>query len=74
MLDACFGDLIRDADGRARVRLAGEQSTVTLWLGEAYRFVMVYTGDTLAARAPPPRAGGRADVVRAERVRRRARG
>jgi aldose 1-epimerase len=49
VLDACFGDLIRDADGRARVRLAGEQSTVTLWLGEAYRFVMAYTGDTLAA-------------------------
>jgi aldose 1-epimerase len=48
-LDACFGDLTRDADGRARVHLAGEESAVALWLGEAYRFVMVYTGDTLAA-------------------------
>jgi aldose 1-epimerase len=47
-LDACFGELARDADGRARVRLEGEKAAVTLWMGEAYRFVMAYTGDTLA--------------------------
>jgi aldose 1-epimerase len=47
-LDACFGELTRDADGRARVRLEGADASVTLWMGEAYRFVMVYTGDTLA--------------------------
>jgi aldose 1-epimerase len=40
--------LTRDADGRARVRLEGEGAAVTLWMGDAYRFVMVYTGDTLA--------------------------
>ena len=47
-LDACFGELTRDADSRARVRLEGEGAAVTLWMGDAYRFVMVYTGDTLA--------------------------
>ena len=26
----------------------GEGAAVTLWMGDAYRFVMVYTGDTLA--------------------------
>lgn len=49
-LDTCFTDLRRDADGRARVRLCspdGERA-VTLWVDERYRFLMLFTGDTLS--------------------------
>ncbi|WP_329571047.1 aldose 1-epimerase family protein [Kitasatospora sp. NBC_01266] len=48
-LDTPFGDLERDADGRAVVRLAhpsGEHGT-DLWLGEGAEFLQIYTGDTL---------------------------
>jgi aldose 1-epimerase len=48
-LDTCFCDPRRDSDGRARVTLADEDASVTLWLGEAFRYLMVYSGDTLAA-------------------------
>jgi aldose 1-epimerase len=48
VLDACFHDLARDGDGRARVRLDGPGGSVTLWLGGSYRFAMIYTGDTLS--------------------------
>jgi aldose 1-epimerase len=47
-LDACFSQLTRDADGNVRVRLADDEASVTLWLGNAYEYLMVYTGDTLA--------------------------
>jgi aldose 1-epimerase len=47
VLDTCFCELQRDADGRARVTLADDDA-VTLWLGEAFSHLMVYTGDTLA--------------------------
>jgi aldose 1-epimerase len=43
VLDHCFTDLERDADGRARVRLAQR----TLWVDEAYGFLMLFTGDPL---------------------------
>ena len=49
VLDTGYGELCRDPDGLARVRLAtadGEQH-VTLWLDEHYRFLMLFTGDTL---------------------------
>jgi aldose 1-epimerase len=49
VLDTCFCDPLRDGDGRARVTLAGDTGTVTLWLGDAFRYVMLYSGDTLAA-------------------------
>jgi aldose 1-epimerase len=49
VLDDCFHALARDADRRARVTLADSERTVTLWLGEAYEYVMVFSGDTLAA-------------------------
>ncbi|MET9913259.1 aldose 1-epimerase family protein [Streptomyces sp. NPDC006476] len=48
-LDTPFGDLDRDADGRAVVRLAhpsGEFGT-DVWLGEGADYVQLYTGDTL---------------------------
>jgi aldose 1-epimerase len=40
-LDTCFGDLGRDADGIARVRLGA----TTVWMDRAFRFVHVYTAD-----------------------------
>jgi aldose 1-epimerase len=48
VLDACFHQFARDDDGRARVTLTGAESDVTVWLGDAYHYVMLYTGDTLA--------------------------
>jgi aldose 1-epimerase len=48
VLDTCFCDLERDGDGRVRATLAGEHSSVTLWMGEAFEYAMVYSGDTLA--------------------------
>lgn len=49
--DHCFGDLERDDDGLARVHLATDDGTrgTTLWVDEAYRYLMLFTGDTLAA-------------------------
>jgi aldose 1-epimerase len=48
-LDNAFTDLERDDDGRARVRLRDPDgdSAVTLWMDESYRYVMLFTGDTL---------------------------
>jgi aldose 1-epimerase len=49
-LDTCFADLATDADGQTRVQLAHPDGTprLTLTLGPAYRYVQVFTGDTLA--------------------------
>jgi aldose 1-epimerase len=57
-LDTCFGDLERDADGLARVRLSTEDGgeALTLWMDERFPFVQVYTGDTLPD--PARRRGG----------------
>ena len=46
-LDHCFTDLERDADGRAQVELRGPDGAVTVWMDEAYPYVMLFTGDTL---------------------------
>ena len=43
VLDHCFTGLVRDSDGRARVRL-GE---TTLWVDGSWPYVMVFTGDPL---------------------------
>ncbi len=49
VVDGCFTDLERDPDGRARVRLQGADGrTVVLWCDQAYQFLQVFTGDTLA--------------------------
>jgi aldose 1-epimerase len=48
VLDTCFCDLEPDGDGRVRATLASEESSVTLWMGEAFEYAMVYSGDTLA--------------------------
>jgi aldose 1-epimerase len=48
-LDHAFTDLERDDDGLARVELRDPESgdALTVWLGESYRYVQVFTGDPL---------------------------
>ncbi len=47
-LDNCYADLERDADGRARVVLGDPSGrSAALWVGEGYRYVMVFSGDAL---------------------------
>ena len=43
-LDHCFTDIVREDDGRARVRLG---DATTLSVDESYGFLMVFTGDGL---------------------------
>ena len=48
-LDTGFTDLARDQDGLARVELlAPDMRTTTLWFDQNYRYVMLFTGDSLA--------------------------
>jgi aldose 1-epimerase len=47
-LDDCFCELERDGDGRARVTIADGRRRAVLWLGDAYGYAMLYSGDTLA--------------------------
>lgn len=49
-LDTCFGDLARDRDGRARVRLVapGGGREVTVWMDDRFRYAHVYTADAVA--------------------------
>ena len=51
-LDHAFTGLAADPDGRARVRLIGNERTVVVELGPSVRWVMVFTADTLE---PPAR-------------------
>ena len=48
-LDHCFTDLERDDDGLARVLLRHPDGApgLTLWLDDAYRYLMLFTGDPL---------------------------
>ena len=48
-LDNAFTDLERDDDGLARVwlRHPGNGATLTVWLGESYGYVQLFTGDPL---------------------------
>jgi aldose 1-epimerase len=46
-IDTCFGDLARDGDGRARVRLASPAREIEVRLDERFRFVHVYTADAV---------------------------
>jgi aldose 1-epimerase len=49
-LDDAFTDLERDERGLAWVRLSAPdgRSEVSLWVDDAYRYLMLFTGDTLA--------------------------
>lgn len=44
VLDHCYTGLERDADGLARVELAG----IRLWLDQGYPYLQLFTGDTIA--------------------------
>jgi aldose 1-epimerase len=47
-LDTCYTGLTPDPDGRTRVRLAAPGgSAVTVWMDETWRYVQVFTGDSL---------------------------
>jgi aldose 1-epimerase len=49
VLDDCFCDLTRDADGRAHVFLSepGTGRALRVWVDEHYRYIQVFSGDTL---------------------------
>jgi aldose 1-epimerase len=49
VLDDCFTDLERDADGLARVALLEPEGgrAVTVWVDRSYPYLMVFTGDPL---------------------------
>jgi aldose 1-epimerase len=49
VLDECFADLARDEYGNAQVRLSDPASgrSATLWMSRDYRYVQVFSGDTL---------------------------
>lgn len=49
-LDTCFTDLVRDGTGRATVTLTDPRSpaAVRLWMDEAFGYLMLFTGDTIA--------------------------
>lgn len=51
-IDDCFTDLSRDGGGRARAILKAPDGmrTVTVWLDENYKYLQVFTGDTLSPR------------------------
>lgn len=48
-IDVAYTDLIRDADGRARVRLLRPDRSggVDLWVDQSYPYLEIFTGDTL---------------------------
>ncbi|GAC1440827.1 MAG: aldose 1-epimerase family protein [Mycobacteriales bacterium] len=46
-IDYAFTDLIRDADGRARLLLRGPDRAVEVWVDEGYPYLEVFTGDTV---------------------------
>lgn len=50
-LDTAFTDLTRGPDGRAQISLAdpGSPRKVWLWMDEAFPYLMIFTGDTVAA-------------------------
>ncbi len=49
-LDSAYCDLVRDGDGRVRVDLdhPDGDAGVTLWAGDSFGYLMLFTGDTLA--------------------------
>lgn len=79
-IDHCFTDLDRDAAGHARVALyaADSGAIASLWLDASFKYLQVFTGDTLAEdrkrrgialepmTCPPNAFRSGADVVRIE--------
>ncbi len=50
-LDHAFTGLERDPDGLARVTLGGPEGVLTLWVDEAYEYLMLFTEGPHAGRA-----------------------
>jgi aldose 1-epimerase len=50
VLDRCFAQLARDAEGRAQVSLRHPATgrTVRVWMDASFRYVQLYSGETLA--------------------------
>lgn len=49
VIDTCFTALSADPDGRTRVHLTSPGGgSITVWMDEAWPYVQVFTGDTLA--------------------------
>lgn len=46
-LDTAYADLSRDDDGLSRVTLSSGDARVTLWIDDAYPYLMLFTGDSL---------------------------
>jgi aldose 1-epimerase len=48
-LDTAFAGLVSDTDGLTRIQLRAPSGrpSLTLWMDETYRFLMVFTGDTI---------------------------
>ncbi len=48
-LDTCFTDVIRDADGYARVFMTHPEGSpeITVWMDREHGYIQAYTGDTL---------------------------
>jgi aldose 1-epimerase len=48
-LDHCFTDLVRDDRGQATVGVTNpdDGTSLSLWMDAAFKWVMVFTGDTL---------------------------
>jgi aldose 1-epimerase len=78
-VDHAFGDLARDDDGRAWLGLTGPDGrTARLWVDPAYRYLEIFTGDTLAPHrsraglgaepmtAPPDAFRSGVDLIRLE--------
>jgi aldose 1-epimerase len=45
----CFLAPVRDSDGLARVTFAGNDTEVTVWMDAAFDYVVLYTGENMAA-------------------------
>ena len=48
-LDTAYANLLVDSDGLSRIEMQAPDGArrVTLWMDEAYHFVMIFTGDTI---------------------------
>jgi aldose 1-epimerase len=57
-LDTGFADLSRDADGRARVVVSGSGRTVSVWFDANYKYLMLFTGDSLPEKGRRRRSLG----------------
>jgi aldose 1-epimerase len=48
VLDECYSGLLPDSDGRACVTLSANERKLSIWMKPPYRYVQVFSGDTLA--------------------------